>query len=80
MQIDVRIGLHAGEIERRGDDIGGIAVHIAQRVQALARPTEVLVPSTANDLLHGSGIAFADRGAHHLKGVPDAWQVFTAEA
>ena len=78
--IDVRIGLHTGEIERRGDDIGGIAVHIAQRIQGLARPGEVLASSTVKDLVAGSGIEFTDRGTHALKGVPDPWRVFTAEA
>jgi class 3 adenylate cyclase len=78
--IDVRIGLHTGEIERRGDDIGGIAVHIAQRIQGLARPGEVLASSTVKDLVAGSDIDFTDRGTHALKGVPDQWRVFTAEA
>ena len=77
--IRVRIGLHTGEIERRGDDIGGIAVHIAQRIQALAKPGEVLASSTVKDLVAGSGIMFTDRGTHALKGVPDEWRVFTAE-
>jgi class 3 adenylate cyclase len=77
--IEVRVGLHAGEIELRGDDIGGIAVHIAQRVQALAQPNEVLVSRTVADLVGGSGIAFADRGTHTLKGVPDPWQLSAVE-
>jgi class 3 adenylate cyclase len=77
--IQVRVGLHTGEIELRGDDIGGIAVHIAQRVQALAQPDEVLVSRTVADLVGGSGIAFADRGTHALKGVPDQWQLFAVE-
>ncbi len=74
--IEVRAGLHTGEIELRGADIGGIAVHIGQRVSALAGPGEVLVSSTVKDLVAGSGIAFADRGSHVLKGVPDEWRVF----
>jgi class 3 adenylate cyclase len=61
------------------DDIGGIAVHIAQRVQALARPDEVLVSRTVADLVGGSGIVFADRGTHTLKGVPDQWQLLAVE-
>jgi class 3 adenylate cyclase len=69
--IEVRAGLHTGEIELRGTDIGGIAVHIGQRVSALAGPGEVLVSSTVKDLVAGSGIVFADRGSHVLKGVPD---------
>jgi class 3 adenylate cyclase/pimeloyl-ACP methyl ester carboxylesterase len=74
--IEVRAGLHTGEIELRGADIGGIAVHIGQRVSALARPGEVLVSSTVKDLVAGSGITFTDRGSHVLKGVPDEWRVF----
>jgi class 3 adenylate cyclase len=77
--IEVRAGLHTGEIELRGDDIGGIAVHIGQRVSALARPGETLVSSTVKDLVAGSGITFADRGSHALKGVPDEWRLFAAE-
>jgi class 3 adenylate cyclase len=75
----VRVGLHTGEIELHGDDIGGIAVHIAQRIQALAQPDEVLVSRTVADLAGGSGIPFADRGTHALKGVPDQWQLFAVE-
>jgi class 3 adenylate cyclase len=77
--IEVRAGLHTGEIELRGADIGGIAVHIGQRVSALAGPGEVLVSSTVKDLVAGSGIAFADRGSHVLKGLPDQWRVFAVE-
>jgi pimeloyl-ACP methyl ester carboxylesterase/class 3 adenylate cyclase len=77
--IEVRAGLHTGEIELRGRDIGGIAVHIGARVSALAGPGEVLVSSTVKDLVAGSGIAFADRGFHALKGVPDEWRVFAVE-
>jgi class 3 adenylate cyclase len=77
--ISVRIGLHAGEIDLHGDEIGGIAVHMAQRVQAHAQPDEVLVSRTVADLVGGSGIAFADRGTHALKGVPNPWQLFAVE-
>jgi class 3 adenylate cyclase len=77
--IQVRVGLHTGEIELHADDIGGIAVHIAQRVQAFAQPDEVLVSRTVADLVGGSGIAFADRGAHALKGVPNKWQLFAVQ-
>jgi class 3 adenylate cyclase/pimeloyl-ACP methyl ester carboxylesterase len=77
--IGVRVGLHTGEIELHGDDIGGIAVHIAQRIQALAQADEVLVSRTVTDLVGGSGIAFADRGTHTLKGVPEQWQLFAVE-
>jgi len=75
----VRVGLHTGEIELHGDEIGGIAVHIAQRVQAFAQPDEVLVSRTVADLVGGSGIALADRGTHALKGVPNQWQLFAVE-
>jgi class 3 adenylate cyclase len=77
--IHVRVGLHTGEIELHADDIGGIAVNIAQRVQALAQPNEVLVSRTVADLVAGSGIPFADRGTHALKGVPNQWQLFAVE-
>jgi class 3 adenylate cyclase len=77
--LKVRVGLHAGEIELHGDHVRGIAVHIAQRVQALAQPDEVLVSRTVADLVGGSGIAFADRGTHTLKGVPNPWQLFAVE-
>ncbi|WNG92892.1 adenylate/guanylate cyclase domain-containing protein [Mycobacterium sp. ITM-2016-00318] len=74
--IEVRAGLHTGECELRGDDIGGIAVHIGARVSALAQANEVLVSSTLRDLVIGSGLEFDDRGAHTLKGVPGEWHLF----
>ena len=74
--IEVRAGLHTGECEIRGDDIGGIGVHIGARVSALAGPNEVLVSSTLRDLVIGSGIEFEERGAHELKGVPGEWRLF----
>jgi class 3 adenylate cyclase len=74
--IEVRAGLHTGECETRGDDIGGIAVHIGARVSALAKPNEVLVSSTLRDLVIGSGLGFEDRGNHQLKGVPGEWRLF----
>ncbi|MGE2688232.1 adenylate/guanylate cyclase domain-containing protein [Mycolicibacterium pulveris] len=73
--IEVRAGLHTGECEIRGDDIGGIAVHIGARVAALAGPNEVLVSSTLRDLVIGSGLEFDDRGTHELKGVPGEWRL-----
>ena len=73
--IEVRAGLHTGECEIRGDDIGGIAVHIGARVSALAGPNDVLVSSTLRDLGIGSGLEFDDRGAHQLKGVPGEWHL-----
>ena len=76
--VDVRVGLHTGEIELRGEDIGGVAVHIGQRVSALAEPCEILVSSTVKDLVAGSGIQFDDRGEHELKGVPGMWHLYAA--
>jgi class 3 adenylate cyclase len=77
--IEVRAGLHTGEVELRGDDIGGIAVHIGQRVSALAGPGEVLVTRTITDLVAGSGLAFDDRGEHELKGIPGRWRVLAVQ-
>ena len=74
--IEVRAGLHTGECEVRGDDIGGIAVHIGARISALAGANDVLVSSTLRDLVIGSGLEFEDRGAHGLKGVPGEWRLF----
>jgi class 3 adenylate cyclase len=74
--IDVRLGLHTGEIELLGDDIGGTTVNIGARVAALAGLAEVLVSRTVTDLVAGSGIEFADRGEHELKGVPGLWRLF----
>ena len=74
--IEVRGGLHTGECEVRGDDIGGIGVHIGARVSALAGPNDVLVSSTLRDLVIGSGLEFEDRGSHELKGVPGEWRLF----
>jgi class 3 adenylate cyclase len=76
--IEVRIGLHTGEVELIGDDVGGIAVHIAARVGALATAGEVLASSTIRDLVAGSGICFADRGAQRLPGIADEWRLFAA--
>jgi class 3 adenylate cyclase len=77
--IHVRAGLHTGECEVMGEDIGGIAVHTAARVSALAEPGELLVSRTVKDLVAGSGIQFSDRGAHTLKGVPDTWQLYAVD-
>jgi class 3 adenylate cyclase len=74
--IDIRAGLHTGEVEVMGDDVGGMAVHIGARVGAKAAPGEVLVSSTVKDLVVGSGFEFADRGSHELKGVPGEWRLF----
>jgi len=78
--IEVRAGLHTGEVELRGDDIGGIAVHIGQRVSALAGPGEVLVSRTVTDLVAGSGLEFEERGEHELKGVPGKWAIYAVKA
>ncbi len=74
--IEVRAGLHTGKCEVRGDDIGGIAVHIGARISALAGPNDVLVSSTLRDLVIGSGLEFEACGAHQLKGVPSESQLF----
>jgi class 3 adenylate cyclase len=76
--VPVRAGLHTGEVEIRGDDVAGIGVHIASRISALAAPNEVLVSRTVVDLTAGSGLQFAPRGEHQLKGVPGSWSTFAA--
>ncbi len=77
--IELRVGLHTGECEVRGKDLGGLAVHIAARVGALARPGEVVVSGTVKDLVVGSGIEFGERGEHELKGVPGSWKLFAVK-
>ena len=74
--IEVRAGVHTGELELMGDDVGGIAVHVAARVCGLAGAGEVLASRTVRDLAAGSGIDFADFGRHRLKGVPDEWELY----
>jgi class 3 adenylate cyclase len=74
--IRIRAGLHTGECERIGDDLGGLAVHVAARVGASAGPGEVRVSGTVKDLVMGSGIEFASRGSHELKGVPGSWPLY----
>jgi class 3 adenylate cyclase len=74
--LEIRAGLHTGEVELHGDDIRGIAVHIGARVGALAGPSEVLVSQTVKDLVAGSGLTFEDAGEHELKGVPDRWHLY----
>ena len=76
--LEVRAGLHTGEIELLGSDVAGLAVHIGARVSALAEGGEVLVSSTVKDLVVGSGLTFEDRGLHGLKGVPGEWRIFLA--
>jgi class 3 adenylate cyclase/pimeloyl-ACP methyl ester carboxylesterase len=77
--LGVRVGLHTGECELLGEDIGGIAVHIAARVLAQAGAGEIWCSRTVKDLVAGSGFAFTDRGRYRLKGVPDRWQLFAVE-
>jgi pimeloyl-ACP methyl ester carboxylesterase/DNA-binding SARP family transcriptional activator len=74
--LEARVGLHTGEVELMGDDIGGIAVHIGSRVASKANAGEILVSSTVKDLVAGSGIEFDDRGVHELKGVPEKWHLY----
>jgi class 3 adenylate cyclase len=77
--IEIRAGLHTGECEMMGDDVGGIAVHIGARVAALAGAHEVLVSSTVKDLVAGSGLRFADHGNQSLKGIPGEWHIYAVE-
>lgn len=76
--IQIRAGVHTGEVEVRGDDLGGLGVHIGARIAALASPGEVLVSSTVRELMAGSELGFDDRGEQRLKGVPGTWRVFAA--
>lgn len=76
--LDVRCGVHTGEVTRRADGVAGLAVHIGARVAALAEPGEVLVTRTVRDVVVGSGISFDERGEHELKGVPDTWTLYAA--
>jgi pimeloyl-ACP methyl ester carboxylesterase len=76
--LPLRAGLHTGEIEIRGKDIGGIAVHAAARVMAQSLPTEVLVSRVVTDLVAGAGLKFSERGSHELKGLPGRWDLFAA--
>ena len=78
--IEIRAGLHTGECELIGDDLAGVAVHVAARVGAAAQPGQVLVSGTVKELVMGSGIEFADEGAHELKGVPGEWRLFAVES
>ena len=74
--LEVRAGIHSGEVELIGDDVGGMAVNIGARIGALAEPGEVLVSSTVRELVVGSGLDFAERGTHDLKGAPGEWHLF----
>ncbi len=74
--LEIRAGVHTGEIETINGKVGGIAVHIGARIAALAGASEVLVSSTVKDLTAGSGLVFEDAGEHELKGVPDRWRLY----
>jgi class 3 adenylate cyclase len=74
--LEVRAGVHTGEVEAIDGKVGGIAVAIGARIASTAGPSEVLVSSTVRDLVAGSGLAFEDAGEHELKGVPDRWRLF----
>jgi class 3 adenylate cyclase len=74
----LRVGLHTGEIEMRGSDVGGVAVHAAARVMSESNPGEVLVSRVVTDLVAGAGLKFADRGPRDLKGLPGRWDLFAA--
>jgi class 3 adenylate cyclase len=78
--IRIRAGLHIGEIELRGDDVAGIAVHIAARIAGRAQADQVLISRTIRDLVAGSGLRFRDLGEHDLNGVPERWQLLALEA
>jgi class 3 adenylate cyclase len=77
--IEIRAGLHTGEVEVIAEDIAGIAVHTGARIAATAGPSEVIVSSIVKDLVAGSGLSFEDRGVHHLKGVAGEWHLFAVE-
>jgi len=74
--LQIRSGLHTGEVEQSNGKVMGLAVHVGARVASLAQPSEVLVTSTVKDLVLGSGLEFVDRGSHVLKGVPDRWRLY----
>ena len=76
--LDLRTGLHTGEVERTGDDVAGLAVHLAARIMSLAGAGEIVVSRTVRDLVIGSELAFTDRGEHELKGIPDRWAIYSA--
>lgn len=80
IRLMMRIGIHTGEIERRRDDIGGVAVHVAARVQSSAKPGEIIVSRTVADLVAGSDIRFEHAGEHKLKGMPGRWELFAVAA
>ena len=78
--LELRAGLHTGEVERSSDDVAGLAVHLAARIMRLATASEILVSRTVKDLVIGSELAFTDRGEHELKGIPDRWSIYAVAA
>jgi class 3 adenylate cyclase len=78
--LQIRAGVHTGEVERRGNDVAGIGVHVGARVAALAKTDEILVTSTVRELVLGSPSTFVDRGEHELKGVAGSWHLYELEA
>ena len=76
--LDIRIGVHTGEVERTSDDVAGLAVHLAARIMSLAQAGEILTSRTVRDLVIGSELTFSDRGEHELKGIPDRWALYAA--
>ena len=76
--LEVRTGLHTGEVERSEDDVAGLAVHLASRIMGRAEAGEILVSGTVRDLVIGSDLAFSDRGEHELKGIPGRWPIYAA--
>jgi class 3 adenylate cyclase len=78
--LELRAGLHTGEVERSSDDVAGLAVHLAARIMSLAGPGEILVSRTVKDLVIGSELAFTDRGEHELRGIPDRWSIYAVAA
>jgi class 3 adenylate cyclase len=79
LDLRLRVGVHTGECERIGNDLAGMAVHIAARIGASAAPGETLVSRTVSDLVVGSGLTFASRGVHQLKGVPGDWELLATQ-
>lgn len=77
--LEVRTGLHTGEVERSGDDVAGLAVHLAARIMAMAGAGEILVSRTVRDLVIGSELVFSERGEHELKGIPDRWAIYAVD-
>ncbi|HLM18550.1 MAG TPA: hypothetical protein VK549_12070 [Acidimicrobiia bacterium] len=79
IDVAIRAGVHTGEVEVRGEQIGGLTVHIGARVAALGEGGDLLVSSTVKELMAGSGLTFRDQGEHVLKGVPGSWRIYAVE-